>query len=120
MTSSDRYWFREAPLSEAIADPRRAIDEAGGLLGKDTLIWHTEPMLPACWNIAGLLSSLVGVLLLFLFGMPFRVRTGGAIAYIANHLDENEKRKEKIYDALGYLGVALVVVGTLCQIKASL
>jgi hypothetical protein len=77
-------------------------------------------MTAASWNILGLILVLFGVLLLFVFGMPFRVRTGGAIALVAETEDENEKRAERVYDVLGWLGVALVVLGTLSQIKANL
>ncbi len=77
-------------------------------------------MSAAHWNILGLILVLVGVLLLFVFGMPYRVRTGGTVSSVADKIDEQEKRKEAIYDALGWLGVAFVVLGTLNQINANL
>jgi hypothetical protein len=77
-------------------------------------------MTAASWNILGLILVLVGVLLLFVFGMPFRVRTGGSAFYVTERTDEKEKRAERIYDILGWLGVTLVVLGTLSQIIANL
>jgi hypothetical protein len=73
-------------------------------------------MTPACWNIAGLILSLIGIVILFVFGMPFRVRTGGATFYVAETEDENEKKREATFDKLGWLGLALVVAGTILQI----
>ena len=73
-------------------------------------------MTAASWNILGLTLVLVGVLLLFVFGMPFRVRTGG----VGETEDEKEKRAERVYNVFGWLGVSLVVLGTLSQIKANL
>jgi hypothetical protein len=77
-------------------------------------------MIPACWNILGLILVLVGVLLLFLFGMPFRVRTRGTSALLLEGTDEKAKRAERIYAVLGWLGLILVVLGTLSQIRANL
>lgn len=72
------------------------------------------------WNVSGLALSLIGIILLFLFGMPFRVRTGGAIAYVAEQEDEKAKRAERWYDVLGWIGLILVVIGTLFQIAAAI
>ena len=41
-------------------------------------------------NIVGLAFNLIGVLILFRWGMPFRVPTGGAIAYVAETTDAKE------------------------------
>jgi hypothetical protein len=43
----------------------------------------------------GLLVSLGGVLLLFFFGMPYRVRTGGADVIVSEHVDHNAIRREQ-------------------------
>jgi hypothetical protein len=53
-------------------------------------------MSSAEWNVLGLASVLVGLLLLFRFGWP----KPGAMA--------------------GWLGIALLIAGTLCQIWASI
>ena len=77
-------------------------------------------MTAAGWNILGLIMVLGGVLLLFRYGMPYRVRTGGAVHLILEQKDETDKKQERCYDILGWIGIALVVLGTLSQIKGSL
>jgi len=44
------------------------------------------------WNIIGLVLVMVGVIVLFAFGMPYRVRSGGAINLIFN-----ERKREEAY-----------------------
>ena len=74
-------------------------------------------MLPAgWWSTAGLVLSLIGVLLLFRYGMPYRVRTGGSSIYVASSSDPREATLERRYEMLGWLGLFLVVLGTVCQI----
>ena len=50
------------------------------------------------WSTAGLVLSLLGVLLLIRFGMPYRVRSASR------------------YEMLGWLGLLLAILGTVCQI----
>ena len=73
-----------------------------------------------CANIVntGLLANLFGVILLFLFGMPFRVRTGGASYELREEVDQTAVAAERWYDTLGGLGLALIVLGTAAQIGA--
>jgi hypothetical protein len=74
-------------------------------------------MLPAgWWSTAGLVLSLIGVLLLFRYGMPYRVRTGGSSIYVSSSSDPREATLERRYDMLGWFGLLLVVLGTICQI----
>ena len=61
-----------------------------------------------------------GVLLLFRYGTPYRVRRGGASFLILNDTDKAYLKQEKLYDALGLLGLALVILGTVCQIVANI
>ena len=61
---------------------------------------------------------MVGVLPLFRYGMPYRVRRGGASFLILNDTDKADLKQEKLYDALGLLGLVLVILGTVCQIVA--
>jgi hypothetical protein len=71
------------------------------------------------WNTIGILMSLIGVLLLFRFGMPYHVPTGGAQFIITEQVDENDILKEAKYMRYGYLGLGLTVFGSLMQIYAS-
>lgn len=77
-------------------------------------------MSAAHWNIFGLLLVMVGVLDLFVFGMPFRVPTGGAINRILEQRNEKKARIDLLFKVLGYLGMVFVVAGTLCQIAANI
>jgi hypothetical protein len=71
-------------------------------------------------NIGGLVANLVGVILLFRYGMPFRVRTRGASYELREEVDQTAVRAERRYDALGVLGLTLIVFGTAAQIVAVL
>jgi hypothetical protein len=72
----------------------------------------------AILNTAGLAATLVGIILLFLFQMPFRIRTDGYSFYAASREDPKERAKDRVYDLLGLLGLLLLVTGTLVQIAA--
>ncbi|MDO8478360.1 MAG: hypothetical protein Q7W02_19605 [Candidatus Rokubacteria bacterium] len=54
-------------------------------------------------GVLGLLLTLAGILLLFAFGMPYRLRTGGTVS---------AARK---YALLGWAGLGLIVAGSLLQ-----
>jgi hypothetical protein len=75
---------------------------------------------PAAWNMAGLVIATAGVLLLFIYGMPYRVRTGGASGLLLNEIDQQAIREERRYDVLGWIGLVLVLIGTAFQIVANL
>ena len=74
-------------------------------------------MLPAGrWSTAGLVISLTGVLLLFRYGMPYRVRSAGESYELREGIDEEALKQERTYNVLGWLGLFLIVLGTICQI----
>jgi hypothetical protein len=73
----------------------------------------------AILNSVGLLLTLVGVVLLFRYGMPYQVRTGGVrlIQFeVGNPPDQKQIKLERRYDLLGWVGLICIVVGTVCQI----
>lgn len=70
-------------------------------------------------NLAGLALNLIGILVLFRWGMPFRVVTGGAIHLIAEQSDAKEIAAERLYKIVAYFGLAALVVGTLLQMIAA-
>jgi hypothetical protein len=67
-------------------------------------------------SVAGLVFSLIGVLLLFRYGMPYQLRTGGSSIYVASSSDPRSAALEQRYSKLGWLGLFLIVIGTICQI----
>jgi hypothetical protein len=72
-------------------------------------------------NILGLFSNLGGVLLLFVFGMPVRVATGGStVTWSTSSLSYQIKKFDDIYNALGWLGLGFIVFGTMLQALATL
>ena len=74
-------------------------------------------MLPAGrWSTAGLVISLIGVLLLFRYGMPYRVRSAGESYELREGIDEEALKQGRTYNVLGWLGLFLIVLGTICQI----
>ncbi len=71
-------------------------------------------------NIVGLLFNLIGVLLLFRYGMPYRVQTGGDTLILkSDRKDQPTVRLEKRYRRIGWLGLVFIVIGTGFQIYAS-
>ncbi|MEI9406925.1 hypothetical protein [Mesorhizobium argentiipisi] len=73
----------------------------------------------AVLNIIGLVLSFAGVIILFRYGMPFKVRTGGASHIILEQIDEAEVELEARYDKYGQGGLLLVFLGTAFQIAAN-
>ena len=70
-------------------------------------------------NVFGLVANLLGVILLFLFGMPFRIRTGGETFYVRSGVpDQRVIRTEERYERWGMLGLILIVLGTAAQMAA--
>ncbi|TPJ85515.1 hypothetical protein FJ434_16450 [Mesorhizobium sp. B2-5-13] len=74
----------------------------------------------AIFNIAGSVCSLAGVIVLFRYGMPYKVRTGGTTNIIIEQIDEEEVALERRYDKYGLGGLILIVLGTGLQIAANL
>jgi len=72
-------------------------------------------------NILGLLLNLAGIVLLFLFEMPFRVATGSkTVPWTTSSIDVQMKKLDDIYTVLGWIGLLALVLGTLLQILAIL
>jgi hypothetical protein len=47
----------------------------------------------AAFNVLGLIANLAGVILLFCYGMPFRVRIGGETYYVASGAPNRNERR---------------------------
>jgi hypothetical protein len=70
--------------------------------------------------LSGLLFGLVGVIVLFRYGMPFHVPTNGAVALLTEHTDKADVALEHRYMIYGYVGLACLVIGTVLQMLALL
>jgi hypothetical protein len=62
--------------------------------------------------------NLSGVILLFRYGVPCRVRTGGDVPRVVQQRDPKVVEAEDRYEVLGNLGLALIALGTVVQIIA--
>jgi hypothetical protein len=71
-------------------------------------------------TIIGLAFNLVGVLILFRWGMPFRVASGGHILLAIDRTDAQGIALDRIYTLCGWAGLTLLVLGTVLQIVAAL
>ena len=72
------------------------------------------------WNIGGIVLSVCGVLILFRYGMPYRVRTGGANFLLLEKKDEEAIKEETKYAVLGWIGLFFVLIGAAFQIIGNL
>ena len=73
---------------------------------------------PLVLNVSGLLLTLIGVILLFIFGMPYRVRTGGHTIRLTQP-DPLAAKTERRFDIFGRIGLGSIAVGTILQIIAA-
>jgi hypothetical protein len=71
-------------------------------------------------NVAGPVLNLLGVVLLFRYGMPYRVRREGKTPVTLVIPGTGDEEQERLYDRMGWLGLSLIVVGTALQIAATL
>jgi hypothetical protein len=74
----------------------------------------------AALNVAGLLMNLARVVLLFRYGMPYRVRTGGNELRFTAATDQEAINAERLYGRLGFMGLVLIVLGTTAQVIATI
>jgi len=68
------------------------------------------------WTTGGLVATLIGVVLLFRYGMPYRVRTGGASHLLLEETDHQAQAEEKRFSVLGWIGLTLIIAGAAAQI----
>lgn len=67
-------------------------------------------------NIIGLSFDIIGVLMLFKFGLPPEINRSGLIAICCEEEDENEKVKAKKYDKFSRIALGLIVFGFVFQL----
>ena len=66
-------------------------------------------------NSLGLVLDIVGVVMIWRYGLPEPLSRKGAIYIIAEQSDQAEKAKAARYDLLSKTGLGLVLVGFLLQ-----
>lgn len=70
-------------------------------------------------NTVGLAFDIVGVVLLFCFGLPPDVSKSGAISIVLEANDEDEARKAKRYDKISWSALCIIVLGFILQIVST-
>ena len=70
-------------------------------------------------NIIGLGLNIVGVIIIFFFGLPPGIDRDGYIRIVAEQIDEEEKKKAKIYDRLAMLAITLIGIGFILQLASN-
>lgn len=73
----------------------------------------------ACMNTFGLILDILGVLLLFFFGLPPNVRRDGTGALVLEQEDQAQKNLGVLYDFLSWLALVLIVFGFGLQIYSN-
>ncbi len=62
-------------------------------------------------QIASPTLGFIGTVLLFIYGIPKQIDTGGKISLILEQEDEEEKEKIKKYKRYGNIGLILIAIG---------
>jgi hypothetical protein len=70
-------------------------------------------------NSIGLIFDIIGVLILFKFGLPSEVSKTGSISIIAEQTDEDEVRKWKKYNLFSKIGLAFILIGFFLQLYSN-
>lgn len=76
-------------------------------------------MNPSLLNEVGLLFDIVGVVLLWRFGLPPSVDRMGYKYIVTSDRNEAEIASAKRYDLLSHIGLGLIVVGFLLQLLSN-
>jgi len=81
---------------------------------------ESEERMGKALNVLGLLLNLAGVVLLFLFGMPFSIATSGtAVTWTMSNIDLQVKKLDDLFSVLGWIGLLAIALGTLLQVWAT-
>ena len=70
-------------------------------------------------NSIGLSLDIIGVILLFFFGLHKNINKEGTIHLVIEQTDEKEKKQWKFYKCMSILGLVLVVIGFMIQIASN-
>ena len=75
--------------------------------------------LSAWVNSLGLLLDVVGVILIWKFGLPEDINRSGAGHLLLEGTDESERKRAARYDRLSKIGLTLLVSGFLLQLVSN-
>lgn len=70
-------------------------------------------------NIIGLCFDIIGVIMLFKFGLPPEINKNGTFGLDIGY-DPEEKRKADIYTGLSYVALIFLILGFILQILANI
>ncbi|MBC7557527.1 MAG: hypothetical protein H7195_11265 [Chryseobacterium sp.] len=70
-------------------------------------------------NSIGLVFDIIGVILLFKYGLPSEVSKTGAIGLIMEQTDESEVAKWRKYNLFSKIGLSFILVGFLFQLVSN-
>lgn len=68
------------------------------------------------FNALGLILNIIGVILLWKFGLPENINRDGLSLLALEGTDEKEKQKAKRYDKYSNFAILLIVLGFLLQL----
>jgi hypothetical protein len=66
-------------------------------------------------NVIGLVLDIIGILMLFKYGLPSDLNKKGSIFMVLEQVDNNEIKKYKKYERLSYLALSLIIIGFILQ-----
>lgn len=71
-------------------------------------------------QVSGLILDIIGVILLFFFGLPPDVNPKGQSFFLLEHQNEKEKIKGIFYISISWLAFCFLILGFLLQIFATI
>ena len=69
-------------------------------------------------NIVGLLFNIIGVILIWRYGLPADINREGHVILVLEGKDEKEKSLAHKYDIMSRIGMFLLILGFVCQFIA--
>jgi hypothetical protein len=71
-------------------------------------------------NIVGLSFNIIGVMIIWKYGLPANLDRDGHIHLVTSQVNESEKILAQKYDTYSKLGMILLILGFVCQLIALL
>ena len=71
-------------------------------------------------NSIGLIIDIIGVILIFLYGISPMLDVKGTVFLVAEQEDEVEKKKAKKFQCISRFGLIMVIVGFFLQLTSNL